>query len=604
VETRAAPQTRTHLGDERARRVGVLFVHGIGEQQQSESIRWFGGALVRWLGSWHAARAGSIETVAAHLSYGGGLEGPARFEVRIPAHQAGSRTWPEHHWVIAEGWWAARISPPSFREMISWGLRSGGRALQRLFVQAADKLKVIAGRLGAERPDRPVGKSDPGLVGALIEFVSTLLLAALYLAALPLLYVLLLVLFAISLIPIEQWRTFALTRLIEPFLVEGLGDFKTYMQDDVQALHIRTRIDEDVRFLVEEEHCEDLIVVAHSHGAVVAFDALASHRLPYLDRIRKFITVGAALNNAWALHPECARLRAPLPAHIYWVDFWSYYDPVPGGQLTRTLLGAAPVVDPGPGLQAEMRWYEEYVHPGTVQDRSHTAPTGPLPRQVTNGMNVLNDHDGYFRNAEQFLSRVAAEIDLPHGYYERSRFHPRDLWQRTKRRRLRVTTLVGWRLGAMALFVLALGTRIAGHGWLQLTIDGRGVGGWIERIPGATALAAPGEVVNALRLLLSGAAASMQSLPLLSATLASGADLLAAPQWSDLRDGVIALLFFAATFTVLYLVLVRLLFRPWDEREARESVLDELPPHHPGVGRRSLIVALVLAALAVVVAGP
>ena len=37
-------------------RVGVVFVHGIGEQPESDTIREFGGALLGWLQRWHAAR--------------------------------------------------------------------------------------------------------------------------------------------------------------------------------------------------------------------------------------------------------------------------------------------------------------------------------------------------------------------------------------------------------------------------------------------------------------------------------------------------------------------------------------------------------------------
>jgi hypothetical protein len=585
-------------------RIGVLFVHGIGQQRESESIRWFGGALVGWLSAWFGTRP-SIRRpsiIASHLSYGGGLKGPARFELGVPAHGDGDQAVPDREWIIAEGWWAARISPPDFPGMVRWGLRSAGRSLHRLAIEALDKLRLIAARLGSPQPLRPVARSDPGVFGAMIEFASTLVLALLYLAALPVIYALLLILYVVSLVPIAEWRNFMLVRVIEPFLVQGLGDFQTYLTDDVQAVHIRTRLAEDMRWLVEQERCDDLIVVAHSHGTVVAFDALASGTLPHLERVRKLLTIGAALNNAWALHPESERMRRPLPPNIFWVDFWSYYDPVPGGQLERALVDAPELVTPPSVLQAEMSWYEQYIHPGAVPDGSRLPPSGPLPRQVTNGMNVLTDHDGYFRNSEQFLSRLAAEIDVPRGSYKRSGFLPEELWKRTKRRRLRVTTLVGWRLAAMALFVLAVVLRVRNAGVSELVSDGRGLGSRIDRIPGANVLGAPGEVVNGVRELLAAAAADTAGLPWLSEMLSAIATWLGQPLWGDLRDAATALIFFAALFVGAYLTLVWLLFRPWDEREARESVMPELPPHRPRVLQRTLAVLAGIAVLALVVA--
>lgn len=589
-------------------RTGVLFVHGIGEQRESESVRWFAGALVRWLEAWHEARRDGredfrVEVVSAHLSYGGGLRGPARVEIGIPPYADGERAWPERRWVIAEGWWAARISPPDLGGMTRWALRSASRALHRLWVEAADRVRLIAARLGRPSAARPVARSDPGLLGALVELLSTVLLALLYLAALPLVYVVVAILFIVSLVPVQRWRSFTLTRLIEPFLVQGLGDFATYLEDDVQALHIRRGIEDNLRWLADEGGCDEIVLVAHSHGTVVAFDALANGDAPHRDRVRKLITVGAALNNSWSLYPDEPRMRATLPSHVYWLDVWSYYDPVPGGQLRRAIAGA-PLVAPAPELRAEMRWYEEYVNPGAVPDGSRAMPTTAVPRQVTNEMNVLTDHDGYWRNPEQFLSRLAAEIDVPSAYYQRSRFHFGDLWRRTRRRRLRVTTLVGWRLAAMAAFAGAVVARVARSGVEQLVRDGRGVAGWVRELPGADLLAIPAQLVDGLRRIFEAGAANASALPPLQAALGGAAAWLGAPWWADVWHALLGVLLLAALFAALHLALRWTLYRPWDEREARESVMPELPPHHPRVALRTVAVLAALLALGLVIANP
>ena len=48
----------TDPGDARTgpARHGVLFVHGLGEQRQSETLLWFGSPLVDWLSRWYQAQ--------------------------------------------------------------------------------------------------------------------------------------------------------------------------------------------------------------------------------------------------------------------------------------------------------------------------------------------------------------------------------------------------------------------------------------------------------------------------------------------------------------------------------------------------------------------
>lgn len=581
--------------------IGVLFVHGIGEQTESESVRWFAGSLIRWLDEWYKARPAvgdRPEILNSHLSYGvSEMEGPARVEVRLPRYASRKRgAFAESRWIIAEGWWAARISPPGLGEMIGWAIRSTGRALSRLWQQAAFRWWLIGLRVTG-RSDRRLGRSDPGLIGALIELLSTTLLLILYAATTPVLYAIVAVLWLITLIPIPAIRETAFTKLIEPFLVEGLGDFKTYVEDDIQALHIRERLANDVRWLVDNEHCSDLIVVAHSHGTVVAFDALTSGTLPHIDKIRKFITVGAALNNAWQLHPDAKRMAGTLPSHIFWLDFYAYYDPVPGGQLDRST--GRTLVDPDRALQARMSWYEKFVH----RDEGANAdapPTSAMPRECTNNMNVTTDHDGYWRNPEQFLSRLAAEIDAPGDSYKKSRFHLSKIWQRTLLRRRRVTTLVGWRLLAMVAFVAAVVGRSVQHGIARLEADGQVIADAVSAVPGAEVLSSPAAVADGLRKWLESIA--MAPIGVIADLARALASFLGADAWSPLWHVLLAVVAFGGIFIVLYRLLVHFLWRPWDDAEGRASVKplpDEVNQRWVG---RSAVTLVLLAAFATVVA--
>jgi hypothetical protein len=91
-------------------------------------------------------------------------------------------------------------------------------------------------------------------------------------------------LFAIAQIPIQRFQQFVMVNLIRPLLVDAVGDFTTYLEDDIQALNIREQVATTIDWLVDQEHCDQVVVLAHSQGTVVAFDALASQSPAHIDR--------------------------------------------------------------------------------------------------------------------------------------------------------------------------------------------------------------------------------------------------------------------------------------------------------------------------------
>ena len=101
--------------------------------------------------------------------------------------------------------------------------------------------------------------------------------------------------------------------------------------------------------------------------------------------------------------------------------------------------------------------------------------------EVTNWMNVILDHGGYFSNREEFLSRLAQELESP-GARQRSRFFPQygeEGWR--ERRRDRVLTLVTWRVVAMLGFVAGVVARIRAAD--RLRADGEAVWAWLMTLP-------------------------------------------------------------------------------------------------------------------------
>ena len=104
--------------------LGVLFVHGIGEQRQYSTLARFGGALQRWLRQWEdgcrPAQPKSDRVAPPTLvdvlkvdSHPEDRKAPANAEIAVG---------PGKKWLLAEAWWAPEVSPPKFRDFIRWVL--------------------------------------------------------------------------------------------------------------------------------------------------------------------------------------------------------------------------------------------------------------------------------------------------------------------------------------------------------------------------------------------------------------------------------------------------------------------------------------------------
>jgi hypothetical protein len=447
------------------RRIGVVFVHGVGEQTQSSTIREQGGPLLDWIWGWHNARGlpadQYLQPQWAKLSYGAKLEGPARFSFHLPAYDdpgPPARHWAPATWVLAEGWWAARLEAPSMVTMLVWSIRILGRFWLGLWDEAVRRTR-----------DRVAHRTAGGAaLGELWERIGNVLLVGAEVPIAILSYPLVVLLLIVAQIPIDQLQKFILLTLIRPLLVDRVGDFWIYLHDHPGAMHIRHGVEEAIDSLVDDERCDEIVVVAHSQGTVVAFDALTSARIAHVDRIHRFITVGAALNKAWTLEEGSKALNGVLPPTLKrWVDLWANYDPVPGGPLKHRF----------PVVKSE---------------------------RLTNAINVLTDHDIYWSNPEEFLSRVAQEIDAPdaHGPTDpprSSRFWPGDDRQAVlvERRANRVHTLVFWRCAAFFLFLVAVVDRLrASAGAERLAQDGRTIWSALHAVPGVDAPLKPVEAIG------------------------------------------------------------------------------------------------------------
>ncbi|MBI4329168.1 MAG: alpha/beta hydrolase [Chloroflexi bacterium] len=184
------------------------------------------------------------------------------------------------------------------------------------------------------------------------------------------------------------------------FLVRGLGDAKVYIDERIWAANARREFEVAFEAIAQDPQVESVTVVAHSWGAVVAYEALSNSRVmasysPGGQHAKPihFITCGSGLNRAWDMvrstpkdHLSWYRLDRPLVNVANWLDIWADFDPVPAGPARPLPQASRPFV---------------------------TTLSGPASKPVTNLDEPLNDHGGYWTNYEMVLPHIAAA--LQHG---------------------------------------------------------------------------------------------------------------------------------------------------------------------------------------------
>jgi hypothetical protein len=300
--------------------LGILFVHGIGDQQQSSTLARFGGPLQRWLrrrygvdgrapadGAEQVAPESMVEvTGVRRRTPDGDTPAHASMLVRRPADAGRGEAEARQRWLLAEGWWAAEVSPPTFKAFARWVLPLLPWLAAEYAIAAArppgpqpDELDGTAGgRTGTEErvegePEptmrrRPrnwfeKGLERPSLAGLLWLLSPVLALLAMFgCAALAL----------VQRVPVIGKRVNATTAN----LVKGVGDAYLFAFDGLARAAMVQRIRRNLDWLNNHERsCRRVAIVAHSQGAALCHDLLRSGALRPDDPVDLFVTVGSGV---------------------------------------------------------------------------------------------------------------------------------------------------------------------------------------------------------------------------------------------------------------------------------------------------------------------
>jgi hypothetical protein len=477
-----------HKQDEQAMTLGVLLVHGIGTQRRGDTLLQAGDALQRWLRRWLQRDVELVETDVAAV--GADSNTPAHSRVIF---RDGTKISPTTL-LLAECHWAAAFRVPTYRELVRWAWRivpwtvllhlaprfGQGFELDQAMEEALEKSHV-SGRT-RRLFERYVGR-PPRLIDGLVDRRDLLLVRARYLGTLfttaffamglaiggiVSLIVLSLLLLVSLLLPFETVRKFA--RTVQLQLSATIGDSYLFLSSPLTASAILTRLHHDLNWLLAAG-CDRIVIVAHSQGAAVAYDAIK--RWAWLDpretRLTHLITYGSGLRKLFAL-------RAAEPASFHWTFFGfvafglsvvllalavglasatsSMLGDFSGGTVLAViglliavllvvlligglLFGASrlagsdpPLLDPefngpewddlyashdpvpnGPiAVSRELDPFQELLETVRPNVRSAIDRFYDRQRQVTNRRSALSDHTSYWDCDDDFVARVATRL--------------------------------------------------------------------------------------------------------------------------------------------------------------------------------------------------
>lgn len=261
-------QSRDRLGLRRRFDLGVLLVHGIGEQVRGDILTEEGDRIFEWLrrrvegpGGPEYGDVDVLDVVARQRSADTIPAAHAVVRIAPPAGKGSPA-----HWVLAESLWADVFRQATLGELAGWAVSVGPW--------------VFATQVAGIWRRMEIGESVPGLLRLLLVPITLLAGAAMLLgAAIVGLFVtaLALVLFVLAVVPIPLLSGIA--RALQRALASGFGDAYVLTRSPIRFGAMATQVHDDLKALLKE--CETVTILAHSQGAAVSWYAL-QHEL--LDR--------------------------------------------------------------------------------------------------------------------------------------------------------------------------------------------------------------------------------------------------------------------------------------------------------------------------------
>ncbi|MGH2462968.1 MAG: hypothetical protein ACRDFZ_04995 [Candidatus Limnocylindria bacterium] len=496
--------SRERLGLKRRFDLGILLVHGIGEQVRGDVLTEEGDRIFGWLrrrverpeGPGGPGEPGGeaygdvdvLDVVARQLSADNIPAAHAVVRIAPPAGKGKTA-----HWVVAESLWSEVFRQATFSELAGWAVTIGPW--------------VFATQVAGIWRRMEIGESVPRLLRLLLVpitlLVGTVMLVGAAVVGL-LVTALALGLFVLSVVPIPFVSGVA--RALQRALANGFGDAYVLTRSPIRFGAMATQVHSDMQVLLRE--CASVAIVAHSQGAAVSWYAL-QHEL--LDRpaeppkgearpapIGLFLTYGQGvrkltfvLTMARGSQTGLQTLAAVGSAADLLLAGWALVAGAPWplaaafGILAIIaeffLLSSAIPIWERAGKEMESDWQQVVNAEPNLEwldlwASADPAPVGPLDvsgkqvrsYKIRNLSSFVLDHFTYWRNPTEFIAIVASRLFGLGGpqLYAATMTDPR-LQVAAMRRHARVLML-------LAMRVFLIGGVLAGliHAWFTPEFGG------------------------------------------------------------------------------------------------------------------------------------
>jgi hypothetical protein len=444
--------------------LGILLIHGIGQQKRGETLLEFGEPICRWLDAVSAGGVKIGETfIAADLN---DPSAPAHSRARI-----GETTL-----LMAESCWAESFPTPTFGEVAKWALLA---LPWTLATQFASRFEPAMGDEGA------VLRNYPRFALDTVTYVLAYLLGACVQLCVA-------VLLLLALLPIPKLRDLLLRLQME--IAGIIGDSYVFLDSPIRSGAILSKARRDLQWLADR--CERVAIVAHSQGAAVAhrlIERLEKEKIqPLLDKIDVYFSFGSGLRKLHDLQQAFAAggLRL-LSGFLVMVSVLIVTAAVP--LILRTTGRPNPLVGfvvllagyafcailiflavkafddrdslllesfrpAREGESPKIRWVDRFATADPVSSGPLTAGRAGVidSRPVRNRGAFWSDHTTYWQNRDEFLPMLVSHLRIPVEFGRRRR----PLRVAVERRRWRVGWLSFFRfLGVASLIGAVWGLR-------------------------------------------------------------------------------------------------------------------------------------------------
>jgi hypothetical protein len=486
--------------------LGVLFVHGIGEQDQGQTLISWSDAIADWFAGWFRRDPAALAAI-------GPLDGESPVSLQRSDLQPESAGTPGNvavvigrrsesgdqrsGWLLAESWWADVVQPPKGRTLLLW-------LLVILPYQLLAQFWVPVWR-GLRRLRESDSKLIMGLraLGVAADVLIYLLAAAPLAGIGSVVLVLLLVPLAL---PVSRLRTIA--RSVTGELANTVGDAFILTSSATQYDAMVRRVSRDLNWL--SRRVPTVAVVSHSQGAALAYEAIRNYGRP--RNLGLLVTVGEGIGKLLAL--RALRERGYGVLVLAWIGLAGFFVfavfapqfllSFRAEAVNRTLVVAlasgglvlwlgptcwalktALSVERPPGLDPRMRWINYYASADPVSNGplAGTCRGNEREIEVWNRASVLSDHSTYLKSADDFVSCLVRTLSSASGQDPASLDQSRDQFERAR-------WLGWWRvwwLASARLLCFGAAIAVVWQVWDQLGTIGHGTGVFGDVVFKATA---------------------------------------------------------------------------------------------------------------------